>query len=245
MKFCSSDSEKNKQQDSFAWNDDLCKYEGFFDPTKVKKQEIQNALSLISRNPEDLENYGPAVYELKDLKRISSNGFKKLKEVYQNQIKRLSEIELPKKKVWETMRREKLRETEQLYKKYKIVYEAYLTDNMQVLKEFDKKDKLLNLYADALINGGADLLSAWEHFIELQISKHGSPESRRTIYHEQLNSENKFKHAKIDLLTFGWGNCANEYIDHFGGSRGEKWSKHNEEYRKLFTSIKEIECDMP
>ena len=241
MKFCkntASDSEDHPQaqQSSFAWDEGLCSYEGFFDSTKTTKQQIQNAYLLLSE--EFRINNSIHVYKLEDIKRINKNALKNLEKAYLDENKRMSSLELPKNKAWENLRQEKLRETKQLYKLYKIVCEAYLNDNMKALKEFDKNDQCLTYYSDVLIQEGDSLLSAWESFTEQQASQNSSPERLWAEYHEQRNSENKFQHAKVRLLTFAWWNCANEHIEYFDRSKGI------EEFNKLFTSINEI-CDTP
>ena len=242
MRLCkneTSDSQDSKQAqpNSFIWYDGgmLCEYEGFFDLTKTTKQEIQNAHSLVYSDEFIIKN-SPHVGELKDIKKLNCNA---IKNAYLDEKKRLSNMELPKNKVWEILRQEKLRELEEFYKLFKIKCEAFLTDNMEVLREFDKKDECLDFYATALINGGDDLLSAWEHLTKLQAAKNGYPENIWSRYHAQRNSENKFQYAKIELLGYGWNNCAVKHIYNFDRSKG--W----EEFRKLFTSITEIHCDEP
>ena len=236
-----SDSEEAKQaqQDSFAWEyyDGLCKYEGLFDSEKTTKQQIQNAYLLAGGTEFDIAKR-PAVYKLEDLKRLSKNALNSSKNEYLDKKKRLTNLALPKDKVWDTLRQEKLREMEQTYNLYMIEYKAYLDDDMEALKDFDKNDECLTLYSDALIKGGDTLLSAWESSIKLHAEKFSNPRVLAE-YMEQKDSDNKFNHAKIWLLAFAWGNCAVKYIDWFDSSKGRK------EFEKLFTSVKEIQCNEP
>ena len=108
-----------------------------------------------------------------------------------------------------------------------------------MFREFDKNYKSLNFYATVLIDGGDNLLSAGKHLTELKASKNVSPERIWAIYHEQRNSENKFQYGKIELFDYGWWNCAVNRIDNFDESK--EW----EEFKKLFISIKEFNCDEP
>jgi len=223
------------KQASFVWKDELCEYEGFFDSAKTAKQQIQNACLLAGGEEFNINNY-PAVFKLEDIKRLNINAFEK---EYSDKKKRLSNMELPKDKIWETFRQEKLRELEQVYKLYKIEYEAYLNNNMEALRKFDKTDECLTYYSNALINGGDSLLAAWKRLTEEQASQNAYPEEIRVAYNEQRKSVNKFQYAKVYLLTFGWGNCAVKYIAWFDNSKASK------EFKKLFTSIKEIQCEYP
>jgi hypothetical protein len=45
--------------------------------------------------------------------------------------------------------------------------------------------------------------------------------------------------AKIDLLTFGWGNCANDITFHVASD-----GKAEEAFEKLFSNVKH-ECEEP
>ena len=228
-----SDSEeiKQAQPNSFAWADGLCEYEGFFDLTKTTKQQIQNAYYLIANIDFIFSSeIDPPINEWKDIKRLNSSA---LKNAYLRENERLSKMELPENKIWETLRQEKLRVIEQWYKLYKIKCEAFLTDNMETLREFDKNDECLDFYATALIDGGDNLLSTWEHLTKLQASRNAYPDRIWAIYHEQSSSKNKFQYGKIQLFNYGWWNCAVKHIDKFDESKGWK------EFEKLFISIKE------
>ena len=244
MKFCkseTSDSEETKkeQPNSFVWYaDDLCEYEGFFDLTKITKQQIQNAYSLCYSEWHTFDNNLPSIHYLEGVKKINKNTLKDLENTYLNRKKKLSNFKVPENKFWETLRQGRLRETEQYYKFIKMKYEVFF-NNKSSLKEFDKNDECLTLYSDAIIQGGDSLLSAWEHLTKLSAAKNASPERIWSIYHERRNSEDKFLYAEMDIVSYGWNNCAVKYLDWFDDS------KAMEEFKKLFTSIKEISCDEP
>ena len=55
-------------------------------------------------------------------------------------------------------------------------------------------------------------------------------------YHKKKNSEKWKEHARLDIMTFGWGNAANHYIVRFNGY-------YMDEFETLLLSKKEIECD--
>ena len=243
MKFCksgTSDSEETKQgqPNSFIWYYDLCEYEGFFDLTKITKQQIQNAYSLCyDYNHNTFTDNIPSVHIIKEIKQINKRTLKELENAYLEKKKKLSKMELPKNEVWETFRQEDLWEMEQYYKVYKIMYEVWL-DNEEALREFDKNDECLTYYSNALIQGGDALLSAWEHLVKSRAVEFENP-GALLRYQEERDSEYKFLYGKKEILIFGWYNCANKHIEQFDDSRAM------EEFKKLFTSIKEIACDEP
>ncbi len=223
------------QTTSFVWVDEMCEYESIFDSTKTTRKQIKSAYSLVMWDEFRIHNT-PSVHNLEDLQRLNIDT---LENEYIDKKHKLVNLQLPDNKVWEVFRHEKLNEIEQLYKLSLITYKAYLTDEIEILNQFNKSDTCLTYYSSALINGGDSLLSAWEHLTKIQSEKNALPEKIWSKYFEQRNSENKFQYGKIQLLTFGWWNCAVKHIDYFDHQKAFK------EFEKLFISTREIYCDEP
>lgn len=60
------------------------------------------------------------------------------------------------------------------------------------------------------------------------------------IFEEQYASPDRMKFALVEVMTFGWWNCANKaikYVDYDGSQERE--------FRKLFIRVKTISCDEP
>ncbi len=223
------------QTATFNWSDETCEYESLFDSTKTTRQQIKSAYSLVYWDEFRIQNT-PSVHGSEGLQRLNMDT---LKNEYIEKKHKLLNLQIPDNKVWEGFRNEHLNEIEQLYKLSLITYNAFLTDEIEVLKQFKPNDPCLTYYSNALINGGDSLLSAWEHLTKIQSEKNGNPENIWSKYHEQRNSENKFLYGKIELLTFGWWNCAIDYVEYFDNQKAIK------EFEKLFISTREIYCDIP
>jgi hypothetical protein len=85
----------------------------------------------------------------------------------------------------------------------------------------------------------AVLFTTWKAFTEEQKTRNGSPDGYMERFYEKYNSPEKISYAKVDLITFAWGNCANETLTHL--NRDEKTEI---EFNKLFRNIKTA-CEEP
>jgi hypothetical protein len=221
---------------TFVWSDEMCEYESKFDSCKITREQIINAYSFVGLNEYRISKT-PSVYKIEDISRLNLNS---LDFEYNDKKSRLLKLRLPDNDIWETFRQNQLNEIDELYRLCKLAYNAYLTDNYQDLKKFNEDDSCLQFYSAALIFGGDSLLSAWKLLTEVQASKNGSPENVWTKYNEQLNSELKMQHGKIQIMTFGWWNCAVDHIAFF-----TEYQNVYDEFLKLFISTKEINCEDP
>jgi hypothetical protein len=68
----------------------------------------------------------------------------------------------------------------------------------------------------------------------------GSPEIAKKEFEEQFNSPEKFQYAQVEVMGFGWWNCANALID-----RADKSAENEREFKKLFKRTRTVECDEP
>jgi len=221
---------------TFVWLDEMCEYESSFDSTLTTREQINNAYSFVGFNEFRISKT-PSVHKIEDISRLNLDS---LDFEYNDKKSRLLKLKLPDNEIWETFRQKQLYEIDELYRLCKVTYNAFLTDNFQDLKKFNEDDTCLQFYSTALILGGDSLLSAWKYLTEIQASKNCCPEKIWMKYNEQVNSEIKFQHGKVQILTFGWWNCANRYIDYF-----VEYQKVYDEYVKLFTLTKEIHCEDP
>lgn len=226
---------KSLKTKKYHWEDELCAYTGEFNPEKYTKEEIDECYKII------FHHYfysltSPSVFKSSDIEKLNINN---LKEEFSTKMNEVQNLDLPKTGKWEEFRRKIIQELEEAYKLYLIEYEAYQTKNFSVLNKFWKSDALLKKYARALQGSDDELLEVWEGFMLERAKKNGSPERVKQEFREQRNSDNWKEYAQIDIMTFGWGNQANGYINRFQGD------KHRKEFDSLFTVTQEIECDEP
>ena len=67
--------------------------------------------------------------------------------------------------------------------------------------------------------------------------KNGAPDVFWKRHNKLLTSDDKLLYAKLDLLGYGWNNCANNYVFHTDTSL-----EYENEFEKLFIKVTS-ECD--
>ncbi|MEZ5422282.1 MAG: hypothetical protein R2682_04220 [Pyrinomonadaceae bacterium] len=83
------------------------------------------------------------------------------------------------------------------------------------------------------------MLNAWRALTEEQAKKNADPARIRREYEAQLASSDRMKFALVEVMTFGWWNCANESIDYVQYDETQE-----RELEKQFTNIHR-DCDEP
>jgi hypothetical protein len=57
-----------------------------------------------------------------------------------------------------------------------------------------------------------------------------------------MASPDRLKFARVEVMSFGWWNCANEFIKYDQGDNGPARER---EFRKLFMRVRNLGCDEP
>ncbi|MNY31114.1 hypothetical protein D3C86_1652630 [compost metagenome] len=64
----------------------------------------------------------------------------------------------------------------------------------------------------ALNGDSTQLLKAWFELKEKQKLINCCPENLEKTYQTEYRSKNRLKYAKLELMTYGWGNCMNHFV---------------------------------
>jgi len=83
------------------------------------------------------------------------------------------------------------------------------------------------------------MIEEWRKLREAMGKKNSDQQRIMNEFQERLNSPDQKDYAIVDLITFGWGNCAND---------GLKKAEHDERMYKKFNSLFikiDSECDEP
>ncbi len=220
---------------TYEWVDELCSYLGRYDTKRYTKTEIDNCYKIIYGQYFYLSN-SPSVYKISDIEDLNKND---LTTEYLKKMNDIQKLKLPKESKWQEHKQNIIVYLNESYKMYSICYDAYSTLDFKVLDGFWKTDDLLKAYSNALQGTDDELLETWERFTSKQAEKNGSPEKVWEDYRYMKNSQNWREHAKVQIMTFGWWNAANKYINTYEGY------KYVEDFSKLFSSMKEMGCDEP
>ena len=218
---------------TFRWTtgSGQCEIAGTYKSGKYNEAELKNTARLYS-------DFGisilVSVFKYEDIKSLPS--IAALDKEYELKSAELKNLKIISSPYWETVRQRKLRELEQVYKLTRVTIQAY--ENPSALKDYRFADSCVNAYARSLISGGEDLLSTWRHVNEESRKNNCCPEDMRKKFDERYNSPDRFKYALVEVMAFGWFNCANDHIERVD----EEVESQN--FKKLFIRTR-TRCEEP
>jgi hypothetical protein len=222
------------QNAAFKWNDELCEYHGTYNAKKYTQAQLRNTNRLWNGLGFSLE--APAtVFTLADLPTLS---VAKLDREYKAKSAELAALNIVKTPYWERLRAAKMAELKQVYELSRLTIMGHT--NPSVLNQLNGSESCKTKYAAPLNAGGDALLRAWLMVNEDSRAKNSDPDRLKRIFDEQYASPDRMKYALIEVMTFGWWNCANDairYVEYDGSQERE--------FKKLFVRVKEVDCDEP
>lgn len=222
------------QTAKFKWSGELCELEGVYDAKKYTETELRNTLKLSSTADFELLT-AVTPYEYADIKALS---LEKLDDEYAAKSAALKNLDIVDSPFFEAQRHKKLKELEQLYRLKRATVQAY--ENPSVLRDFAAAPACVDRYAAPLVAGGDRLLEIWLAVNEDARRRNASPENIKRIYEQQRAAPDKLKYARMEVMRFGWWNCANQSIEYV-----ENHDEAAAEFKKLFKTVKTIGCDEP
>lgn len=225
----------NAQEASFKWSDELCQYKSTFDSTEYSRRNIEDCYKIAYFGDLRLSNT-PSVFKLSDINRLDPF---ELDIDYQTKFNRLKNLELPKNSIWVKYRDSLIIQLSEEYQLSKVAYTAYTKSKYEILDdlEYAKSDSCMMYYQKALLGNDETLSEAWFKLTALQASKNGSPEVVWEKYQTKKAMSNWHEHAEVQIMTFGWWNCAVRHIYRF-----DNW-KHYHRFQELFTKTIELDCE--
>ncbi len=222
------------QTAKFEWAQGLCEFEGTYDSTKYTKEQLLDTQKLLSSVGSLSLAYDPTPRNFDGIEKLSLT---ELEAEYKAKLKEFQSLKLVQGEIWEELRQNKIKELNQLYALSKVTVKGY--KNPASLREFKVAEPCADFYAQPLIDGGEYLLTTWKKVNMDSRSRNGSPQRLERIFNQQNSSPDRFKFAQIEVMTFGWWNCANGMRYHLKSE-----VKYEENFNKLFTNVKTI-CDEP
>lgn len=217
-----------------------CDNKGYFDPQKYKKEEIDGSFKLLyTLSGVSFDNH--TVFKLSDLEDIRKNKntyLQQLDKQYQEKKKELYDLKVINLPEWKKLHQETIRSFEGEYLLKKEELNAY-SDPASL-----KNSKFYNTckeYIDAVSSPDKQKMYAvWKNFVEAKSKDNADPQSVIDKFKAQFNDPKKDDYALIQLIGFGFYNCANGSFRPDPNDEGTLYEK----FDKLFTKLKQ-DCDEP
>lgn len=194
------------QAEVYKWQDELCDIQGNFDHKKYSAKQIKNShFVLEGLTSANLNSFFPPM-NIKDLDKVSNKDLERLTKEYKqvkNNVERLDVV--PEAKVY---KQQLLQSIEGEYKKERLTILAYV-DPIQAMKQ---SPLMCKQYLEPFFKDESAVQNKWQQMVEKRALSNSYAMSR----YQEEKASNPAKYAKIDLITFGFGNCVNNQRYHAG-----------------------------
>ena len=205
------------QAQTYKWQDELCDMKGSFDDKKYTADQIENShFMLNSLNTVQLNSFSSPMNP-SDIEKVSIADITNLDNEYESRKRKVQQLKVVPEA--ETYKRELLKTIEGEYIHDKLTILAYL-DPIQAIR---LSPPMCKQYLAPFFENETAVQSKWKQLVEKRALSNSYAMSN---YQEQKASD-PVNYAKINLLTYGFGNCVNDQSYHADSQ------KVYQDYKKL------------
>lgn len=233
------------QAEVYKWQDELCDIKGKFDNKKYSAKQIKNShFVLRALTSSNLSSFFPPM-DINALDELSMTDMDKLTKEYQQVKSNAGRLEVvPEAKEY---KQQLLKSIDGEYKQNRLTILAYLNPS-DALKQ---SPPMCKHYLEPLLQNETAIQNKWQQFVEDRIQQQARLSDDNGEYYRDLATEryqrekatDPAKYAKIDLVTFGFGNCVNDQVYHVDP---EKVYNYQQKLNKtLFGNSLTMVCDEP
>lgn len=234
----SSTISSQTKEEIFNFGTELCDNKGHFDANKYSREEIEGTYKLWFQFG-GIQLSTPSVFNLNGLEKVRNEKdqiLAKLDEDFASQKKVLENLKVVKDPYWENLKTQKQKE---LIDEYEFKKTEILAFSNPAILLNHKLSKNCDRFAKSLNSDENQMAKEWRKLRQEMSKRNSDPKKIMSDFEEHLSSSNKKDFAIIDLITFGWGNCANDAI-----KRVEQDENMSKKFYSLFTKV-DSECDEP
>lgn len=234
----SSAASKQVKEELFNFTTELCHNKGHFDANTYSREELEGTFKLWFEMAGSMLST-PSVFNLNSLQKARAEKDKILAQLdkdFSEKKKVLENLHVVKDPYWKNLKNSKLQELNEEYEFRRIELQAFSDPSVLVNHTFSKS---CESYAKALNSTETQKTEMWRQLREEMSRKNSDSQRIMNEFESRLHSADKNDYAIIDLITFGWGNCANDKM-----TRNVNDENMYEKFKALFLKI-DSECDEP
>jgi hypothetical protein len=227
----------NAQNKTFRWSSELCDHVGTYDSKKnYTEAQLRDTMKLMDYTMTYLSNF-PHVWKWEDIDKLDVGALDAEYKVKTEKLKALNVVDVP---YFQNAKNAQLKELEQKYILGRAKLLAFRTP--EVLRDYPAAEACKLKFVEPLIAKDESLFKVWLDVSIDSRSRNGDPGRLKRIFEEQMASPDRLKFAIIEVMGFGFGNCANAVLERDEGSSN---GSHEREFRKLFRSVRDVNCSEP
>lgn len=212
------------QSDMFEWGEGLTYYTGKFDTTEYSLEEIETIYNYLYSPSSEMLTVGN-IWKIEQMDTATTTP---IDNYYKNTFHFLETMRVPEGEFWDSLLLLRKREH----------YEVCNIKRLFILAIKDPQILFQHYHVEcsseikALNGDSTSLLNAWYELKERQKLNNCCPENVEKEYLSKYNSNNRLKHARLELMTYGWWNCMNQFVYHH-----TDYARIEDEFQKLFISV--------
>ena len=219
----------------FKWQGEMCSYSATYDSKRHNEKQLRNTARLLTFGNFEL-TYFPMVFKHEDIRLLD---VAKIDHEYRTKIAELKALDLVPGPYWENVRQKRIKEMDQSYRLRRTQTLAYR--DPRVLREYAGAPSCKLRYTEPLIAGGESLYKIWLDVNKESRKENADPDRVRRDFESHMASPDRDKFAFVEVMGFGWGNCANALVEY-----DEAWREgtYLTQFKKLFIRVRES-CEEP
>jgi hypothetical protein len=212
----------------FEWETGLTSYKGTYDTTRFSPEEMSTIYNYLHTPSSEMFTVG-SVWKIEQMDSASTapieNYMVENMLVYQN-------MRIPEGEFWDSLLFLRIRELYEVGESKKLFVLALKDPSVLYTHPHDScLEEIRTLNGDSTA-----LLEGWKALVEVQKAQNCCPEEVEARYRHKLASADRMKHARLELMLYGWHNCMNAFIYHHND-----YDQVEEEFQKLFLSIERFD----
>lgn len=220
---------------TFRWELVQCAYTGTYDARRFSEAQLRDTLQLLQPGAFELPSSG-TVWKHEDIAGLDLGVLDRQYDAIRARLQALAIVPVP---AFGKLREALLEELGRVYRLTRVTWQAYLRP--VVLRDYPGADMCKSAWAEPLIAGGESLVEAWRRVNEESRRNNVDPDRLRRLFEEQDASPDRLKFAQVEVMAFGWWNCANALLDRQSGPTPER----EQAFKKLFLRIDSESCEEP
>lgn len=225
------------QNKTFRWSSELCDHVGTYDSKKnYTEAQLRDTLKLMDYTMTLLKNF-PHVWKWEDIEKLDVDALDAEYKVKTEKLKALNVVHVP---YFQNAKNAQLKELEQIYILARAKLLAFRTP--EVLRDYPAAAACKLKFVEPLIAKDESLFKVWLDVNMASRARNSDPDRLKREFDAEMASPDRIQFAIIEVMGFGFGNCANALIERDeGGSNGS----HEREFRKLFRRVRDVNCSEP
>ena len=233
------------QAEVYHWQDELCDMTGDFDNKKYTSEQIKNSHYVLNAlTSTNLNSLFPPM-DIAALDKLSMQDLDKLSAEYKQVKRNVEQLSVvPEAKGY---KQELLKSIDGEYQQNKLTILGYLNPS-EALKQ---SPPMCKTYIEPLLQNETAVQTRWKQFVEEKIQQQAQLTNDGGEYYRNLATEryqqekasDPANYAKIDLLTFGFGNCVNDQVYHADSNK--VFANYNQLNKTIFGESLTMVCEEP